>query len=266
MSDAQAQSSTTADTGPLPDIRVRSARTNADFATILGVIFAVRLIAGAIAIGESHANFLNVPALMIVLLGTFAATAISFTSAEFIRAGHVIGKSLFRQVYDPARMARTLLDLAMVAKKRGILALSGFEPEMRKVPFLAKYLQLVVDGYAAKKVEAVLSQEIEAQIERHKRSAGITRRAAEVAPAMGLIGTLVGLVQMLAELENPEAIGPAMAVALLTTFYGAILGTVIMAPLASKLAVSIASQENPRQLEMELNAALPPSKRIQYFD
>ena len=144
-------------------------------------------------------------------------------------------------------------------------------------------MQMVVDGYSAEDIKRLVSQETDALLERHKRSASITRRASEVAPAMGLIGTLVGLVQMLADLENPEAIGPAMAVALLTTFYGAILGTIIMAPLSIKLekysyeqalsktmimtaAISIAAQENPRRLEMLLNAELPPSERITYFE
>ena len=126
-------------------------------------------------------------------------------------------------------------------------------------------------------------QEVEAEVERHKRSASITRRASEIAPALGLIGTLIGLVMMLADLENPETIGPAMAIALLTTFYGAILGTIVMAPLAVKLekrstdesmmktlvkiaAASTARQENPRKLEMLLNSELPPAERIRYFD
>ena len=120
-------------------------------------------------------------------------------------------------------------------------------------------------------------------VERHRRSASILRRAAEISPAMGLIGTLIGLVQMLANLSDPESIGPAMAVALLTTFYGAILGTAVLSPMAAKLErnsneeamlrsmvmiamSSIARQDNPRRLEMLLNSELPPSKRIKYFD
>lgn len=144
-------------------------------------------------------------------------------------------------------------------------------------------MQMVVDGYQPADIQRFLTQEIEALIERHKRSASIALRASEIAPAMGLIGTLVGLVQMLANLESPETIGPAMAVALLTTFYGAIMGNVILAPLAVKLeknskdealiktlisisALSMATQQNPRQLEMLLNAELPPSQRINYFN
>ncbi|MEC7029070.1 MAG: MotA/TolQ/ExbB proton channel family protein, partial [Pseudomonadota bacterium] len=132
-------------------------------------------------------------------------------------------------------------------------------------------------------IDRVLGQEVDALAERHRRSASILRRASEVAPAMGLIGTLVGLVQMLAQLDDPSSIGPAMAVALLTTFYGAIMGTVILGPLAAKLERnsgdetmiknliltamgSIARQENPRRLEMLLNSELPPEHRIRYFE
>ena len=119
--------------------------------------------------------------------------------------------------------------------------------------------------------------------QRHVKSTGVLRKAAEFAPAMGLIGTLIGLVQMLGNLQDPSTIGPAMAVALLTTFYGAVLANMVFMPLASKLernsaeemliynlytmgATSIGRQENPRRLEMLLNSVLPPAKRVKYFD
>jgi chemotaxis protein MotA len=127
-----------------------------------------------------------------------------------------------------------------------------------------------------------MRREMHAIQQRHARSAGILRKAAEVAPAMGLIGTLIGLVQMLSHLEDPSTIGPGMAVALLTTFYGAVLATLVFAPLAAKLernsademlvnqvyvisCVSIARQENPRRLEAQVNALLPPARRVRYF-
>lgn len=269
--------------GDIPEIEITSPKPTADLATILGLGFALGLIFVAIVMGHSNASFFNVPALMIVLLGTMAATATSFTVDEVARAGHVIGHSLFRRVYAPKKLAQTLLDLAVVTKKQGVLILTQYESELKKSPFLANALQMVADGYSAQDIDFVLTQDIDSLVDRHKRSASITLRASEVAPAMGLIGTLVGLVQMLADLENPETIGPAMAVALLTTFYGAILGTVVMAPLSAKLeknshdekmictmikhtAISIARQENPRRLEMALNAELPPSERVRYFD
>ncbi len=272
-----------ADTAPLPNIYVESPSSKVDLATLLGLIFSILLIGSAIAIGQSNANFFNVPSLMIVVFGTMAATAISFTGEELANAGATIMRSFRTKTTDPKKMATSLIDFAVTAKKKGVLILSSFDGELSKDPFLHKAMQMVIDGYKAQDVNFLLSQETDALVERHKRSSNICRRASEVAPAMGLIGTLVGLVQMLADLENPDTIGPAMAVALLTTFYGAILGTVVMAPMAVKLekrsndealiktlirisAVSIAAQENPRKLEMVLNSELPPASRILYFD
>lgn len=282
MSDAAQQAGAASD-GNLPRVKITAAQTKPDFATILGIAFAIGLIIGAIAMGKSDANFFNVPSLMIVLFGTMAATSISFTGGELARAGSIITKSMARRVYKPKRLAKSLMDIATIARKKGVLAIMQYESQFKSDKYLARALQLVVDGYSAEDIERLMKQELGALVERHKRSASITRRASEVAPAMGLIGTLVGLVQMLAELENPEAIGPAMAVALLTTFYGAILGTVVMAPLAVKLeknsadehlvktliitaCASMARQENPRRLEMLLNSELPPSEQIRYFD
>ena len=271
------------DTSGLPEVHIQRPSYKIDLATILGLLLAIALIIGAIALGQSNANFFNVPSLMIVVFGTMAATAVSFTGEELKNAGTTLRQSWKRRVQNPSKLASSLIDLSVSAKKKGVLVLSSYESELSKDPFVARAVQMVIDGYQAKDIDFLLSQEIDAQAERHKRATNITRRASEVAPAMGLIGTLVGLVQMLADLENPETIGPAMAVALLTTFYGAILGTVVMAPLSVKLekrskdeamlknltriaCISMASQDNPRKLEMLLNSELPPSKRIRYFD
>lgn len=265
------------------DIRIEPVKTSLDIATVLGLLSAVGLIVAAIIMGHSNANFLNGPSFMIVIFGTIAATAISYSGREFAKSGKVISRALFRKTYKPTTMARQLLDLAVLARKKGLLSLSSIDEELKKDPYLYRALQLVTDGYTSDKIQRILGQEIDALTERHRRGASILRRAAEVAPAMGLIGTLVGLVQMLAQLNDPASIGPSMAVALLTTFYGAILGTIIMAPMAAKLernsneeslilnliltaVVSIADQENPRNLEIILNSELPPDERLQYFD
>ncbi len=264
-------------------VKIAVPRRKLDLATMLGLVFAVGLIFVAIYIGHSKANFFNFPSLLIVVFGTAAVTSVSYSGEELRRLGKVLGNTLSRRTRSPSVMAHQLMDIASIARKRGLLALAGIDGELRKDPFLHKAVQLVTDGYTGDDIDRLLGQEVDALIERHRRSANIIRRASEVAPAMGLIGTLVGLVQMLAELSNPENIGPAMAVALLTTFYGAIMGTVILAPLAAKLeknssdeamiknliltAVgSIARQENPRRLEMLLNSELPPNERIRYFD
>jgi chemotaxis protein MotA len=267
--------------GRLP-IRLQNPAPRPDFASIFGMLLTLGLIVAAIIMGRSNATFFDLASFMIVVFGTLTATAISFTTEELAKSGEVIRETVFRRSTDIGRLSTTLLDLAVIAKQRGILTLANYERELRSNAFLAHAVQMVIDGNTPQEIDRLLSQETEVQMEYHHRSAGICRRGAEIAPAMGLIGTLVGLVQMLANLENPDIIGPAMALALLTTFYGAVLGTVFMAPLAVKLektakdefiektliriaTVSIARQDNPRRLEMLINAELPPSKRIKYY-
>jgi chemotaxis protein MotA len=254
-----------------------------DYATLLGLVFSLALIAIAIYIGQSNANFFNIPSVLIVIMGTILVTTTSYSISEIVMTWKIIGKTFFKQVQSPSRLARELLDMVVLAKKKGILALSNADAEFSQDPFLQKSAQIVTDGYTPEDLELMMGQEIDMLADRHHRAAGILKRAAEVAPAMGLIGTLVGLVQMLADLDNPSAIGPAMAVALLTTFYGAIMGTVVISPLAGKLEnnsndeimlksliltamMGIARQENPRRVEMQLNSELPPAERIRYFD
>lgn len=267
---------------PLPRVSVPSAESRIDIVTILGLALSFGLIVGAIALGQSEASFFNLPSVLIVVLGTMTATAVSYTGGELSQSMPVIAGSAVRPVRDFPALAKSMLDLASIARQRGLLQLSNYEKETAKEPFLKYALGLVVDGYDPADIQRILQQDIDAEEERNKRAASVLRRASEVAPAMGLIGTLVGLVQMLADLDDPNSIGPAMAVALLTTFYGAILGTVVMAPLAAKLeknaadevtaktmtlktAMSIMKQENPRNLEMMVNSLLPPSQRIVYF-
>lgn len=282
MSDA-ATTDESQDTSPLPVVNIPRAQKSADLATILGLIFTFGLIIAAIAVKQTDARFIDGSSLLIVVLGTLTATAISYTLEELKQAGSIIAHSMVQKQWNPRQLANSLVSLAVIAKKKGVLALSNYNAELEKNEFLFQSFQMVIDGFNPEEIEFLLTQELEAEYERHKRSASITRRASEIAPAMGLIGTLIGLVMMLANLEDPEKIGPAMAIALLTTFYGAILGTIVMAPLAVKLekrssdefmmkslvkiaAVSIASQDNPRKLEMLLNSELPPAQRIRYFD
>lgn len=265
------------------DVNIMRSKASMDFATIFGLVLTFALIGIAILIGQSDANFFNLPSFLIVILGTITVTSISFSLEELLKTGKVIGNSLFQKRYKPSVMAKQLLDIAVLAKKKGILAMASIEGELKKEPHLYKAAQIVTDGYAVEDIERVLAQDMDSLVERHRHSANILRRASEIAPAMGLIGTLIGLVQMLANLQDPESIGPAMAVALLTTFYGAILGTAVLAPMAAKLErnsneeamirslimiamSSIARQDNPRRLEMLLNSELPPSEQIEYFD
>jgi chemotaxis protein MotA len=183
----------------------------------------------------------------------------------------------------PSAAAYRMLELAEQARREGLLGLQRRLDRLADEPFLRKAVSLVIDGTPGEELERLLEREVNAVRQQLEGSASIFRKAAEVAPAMGLIGTLVGLVQMLSNLQDPASIGPAMAIALLTTFYGAILAYMVFSPLASKLErdtdeqelvqnvyllgiASIGRKENPRRLEMQINALLPPAHRVSYFD
>ena len=254
-----------------------------DLATVLGLAGGLLLVATAMVLGGSPAAFIDAPAILIVIGGTFAVTTICFSLQEMIRAQRIILKTLFYQGGEPREAAIRVLRLAEMARKEGVLAIQTGAASLQHTPFLHRAMTLVIDGAPGDEVERILSNEIAAMKARHAKGASVLRKAAEVSPAMGLIGTLVGLVQMLGNLDDPSTIGPSMAVALLTTFYGAILGTMVFSPLASKLdrnsgeelllntvyvmgAASISRLENPRRLEMLLNTVLPPAQRVTYFD
>lgn len=254
-----------------------------DFATLLGVCGAFVMIVGAMVLGGQPSAFLDIPAVLIVIGGTFMVTTVSFSLSEVGQAQAVMFRAAIYNAETPGNAVLQSLYLADLARKRGRLTLQNVTDDLRYAPFLHRAISLVVDGLPAEEVERILTQDTEATYERHLRSAGVLRRAGEVAPAMGLIGTLIGLVQMLGNLDDPSSIGPAMAVALLTTFYGAVLANMVFTPLATKLernaqiesmvrqiytigAASISRQENPRRLEMMLNTILAPRQRVDYFE
>ena len=268
--------------GDMP-VRVAPRQGTIDYATFFGLFGALGLIGGAIVLEGSWPAFINVPAIMLVVAGTFAVTAVSYSVQEVIQAQPIMLRTLFRSGQTPNDAAMRMLQLAERARRRGLLQLQSELYGLRPEPFLHRSMTMLVDGIVVEEIERNLTFETHAMMQRHVRSTGILRRAAEVSPAMGLIGTLVGLVQMLGSLNNPESIGPAMAVALLTTFYGALLANVVFLPLASKLernsatellinqiyilgSISIGRQENPRRLELVLNTILPANQRVKYFD
>lgn len=265
------------------EIQIPRLGPTVDFATLLGVGGAFAMIAGAMMLSGQAAAFFDVPSILIVIGGTFLVTTISFSLGEIALAQGLMFRAAVYHTESPENAVGQALYLADLARKRGRLALQSVTEKLDEAPFLQRAIIMVVDGIPAEEVERVLSRDAEASFERHQRSAGILRRAGEVAPAMGLIGTLIGLVQMLGSLDDPSSIGPAMAVALLTTFYGAVLANMVFNPLAGKLernahieatvcriytisAASIGRQENPRRLEMMLNTILPPASRVAYFD
>jgi chemotaxis protein MotA len=253
-----------------------------DIAAAIGLIGSFVLLTGAVLLGGNLASFYNLPSVLIVLGGTLMVTTISFSFRDILNAQRIIAKTIFQKSVNPEEAAFRMLDLAEECRHRGVLHLQNKLPELSDLSFQHKALQLVVDGLPSEEVNRILQQDLGGMVGRHNNSAGILRKAAEVSPAMGLIGTLVGLIQMLSNLNDPATIGPAMAVALLTTFYGAVMANMFFTPLATKLernsatevlrnkifmagAASIGRQENPRRLEMYLNTLLPPTQRVQYY-
>lgn len=254
-----------------------------DIATLLGMLIGFGLVVAAIATGGSIGAFIDVPSVLIVIGGTFAITTVSYSLGEIIKGQKLMLKAVFNKSGDLAAAANQILELADLARKNGVLGMQESLNNLDNIPFLQKGLALVVDGTPGDEVERMMKQEIKGMEARHEKSSGILRQAGTVAPAMGLIGTLIGLVQMLGNLDDPNSIGPSMAVALLTTLYGAILANMVFNPMAGKLdrnsaeesalmnlytmgAASIGRQENPRRLETMLNTQLPPTNRIQFFD
>jgi chemotaxis protein MotA len=265
------------------DSKASKPGSTVDLTTIIGLIAGFSLITAAVVLGGDALAFVNPPSILIVIGGTMAVTSMCFTPTDLAGSFGVIGKTFFYSSRDPTDAAMQVLEISEIARKQGVLSLQNTLDTLKQEPFLYKGMQMVVDGTPGEEVETILHLDRNATIQRHRKGVSILRKAAEFAPAMGLIGTLIGLVQMLGNLEDPSTIGPAMAVALLTTFYGAVLANMVFSPMASKLeqnsaaeatinkvylmgASSIGRQESPRRLEMLLNSILPPSKRVQYFD
>jgi len=254
-----------------------------DFATVLGLASGFGLVIAAMTLGGSLRMFLDGPAALIVIGGTLGVTTMCFSMSEMLSLHRAIAKTLFHSMPRAADEARRMLAIADQARRNGVASFADLAPSLSGARYLAKAISMVGDGFPVEEMERVMRREMEEMLQRHRKAASVLRKAAEIAPAMGLIGTLIGLVQMLGNLDDPAAIGPNMAIALITTFYGAVLSNMVFAPMAAKLdrnsreeslvfnvyltaAVSMARRENPRRLEMLLNAMLPPSERVSVFD
>lgn len=247
---------------------------------IIFLLVSLAIIAIAMAIGGAVGMFWSLSSAVLVLLGTVCVTAISVRRRDVAALTTVLPQLWADPDADPSAGARRVLELGGRVRREGPQALESAIVGLRDQPFLERAVSLLIDGADPAQVERVLIEEAEGIARRQRRVADIFRRAAEVAPAMGLIGTLIGLVQMLGQLASPEAIGPAMAMALLTTLYGAVLAHVLCLPLAVRTealadaehnlhrlyavgAAAIGRREHPVRIEMALNALLPAEQRVQ---
>ena len=204
-----------------------------DLATIIGIVAAFAVVGWAISLGPGFGIFVDVPSILIVFGGGLAATLIRFSMSGVVSAFMMGSKVAFGA---PPPNYRALIDeiceIAEIVRKQGPLGLEKVEPS---TPYLAKAVQMVADGYNPDFMREALEKERDLYLDRLEEGARIYKAAGDSGPAFGMIGTLVGLVQMLAGMSDPAAIGPAMAVALLTTLYGALLSNVICLPIFEKL-------------------------------
>lgn len=218
-----------------------------DLATVVGLLLGVGLVVGSILLGGPLTPFINVPSLMITIGGSFAALLMNFTAKQVFGALFVIKKCFMAKLPEPATVIEQFSELAAVARRDGLIAL---EPEVEKLddPFMIRGLEIVMGGASKEDVLAVLETEI-AQIEaRHGLGKKIVDATAAAAPAFGMIGTLIGLVQMLRSLDDPSQIGVGMATALLTTLYGALVANLLCLPLSGKLEMRSAQEVMLREL------------------
>jgi chemotaxis protein MotA len=246
-----------------------------DIATLLGLFGGLGVIVGAIILGGSVGVFVNVPSMVVVIGGTFMVTLCQISLAQFLGSFKVALRAFMHKSVEAESLIEEAITLADVARKEGILALEEHEI---KDPFLENGVKLCIDGHSIDVVHKMLSKDINLELQRQNTGILMFKSIAEAAPAMGMIGTLIGLVQMLANMDDPKAIGPAMAVALLTTLYGAIIANAIALPIAAKLKAISANERlnkllvlesiagiqegiNPRILQQLLTTYLPESKR-----
>ena len=246
-----------------------------DLATIIGIVLSIILVVAAIVMGGSPIMFVNVPSALVVIGGTIGATLMRNPLVTVLGTFGVVMKAFTVKVPEPIPLITQIVQLCKQARKNGMLALENVEIDYA---FLGKGVGLGVDGVEPDQIRSILETDIRSTVGRHKRGQGVLEGMGAAAPAFGMIGTLIGLVQMLASMEDPSSIGPAMAIALLTTLYGAILANVICLPLADKLKVrsqeealsmmvcmegvlGMVSGENPNQISQKLKSFLAPKLR-----
>jgi chemotaxis protein MotA len=246
-----------------------------DLATLLGLIGAMGIVLAAIFAGGDFGMFVNGPSIMVVFGGTIGAVMMKFTLGQFLGAFKVAMRAFMFKLDKPEDLIELTVEMANEARKGGLLALEGKETDN---DFLAKGIQMMVDGHEPDVVKQTLLTDMRAAVDRHDIGRSIFKAIGDAAPAMGMIGTLIGLIQMLSNMSDPASIGPAMAVALLTTLYGAMIANIIAIPIADKLALraneermlksmiidsllGIQEGRNPRVIEEILKTYLPNSKR-----
>lgn len=246
-----------------------------DIATLIGFLGSFGIVAIAMVLGGGVGVFFNVPSLLVVVGGSFMVVLMKFTLGQFFGSVKVALKAFFCKPYSIEELINKSVELANAARKGGLLSLESFKADNY---LLEQGIQLLVDGHDNDIVKKMLSKDMNLTVERHLQGQKVFGAVADVAPAMGMIGTLVGLVQMLSAMDDPKSIGPAMAVALLTTLYGAMIANMVAMPISDKLNLrseeeriarslvidaleAVQSGQNPRVIEEMLRSYIPSNMR-----
>jgi len=248
-----------------------------DIATIIGILLGLVVVIGAIAVGAGKEMFINIPSLGITIGGMLCATLIHFSLPQFLGIFSIIKKTIVTKIPSSSELIQKMVNYAAINRRDGALAL---EQEIRNVNdlFFVRGLQMVIDGQESENIRELMSLEIQYLQERHSTGKKILEFMGAAAPAFGMIGTLIGLVQMLSNLSDPSGIGVGMATALITTFYGAFAANLIFIPLAGKLGIyskaevtamemitegicAIAQGENPTAVREKMQAFISHSRR-----
>lgn len=253
-----------------------------DIATIVGIVCGFSLVVIAMIQGGGISWFLDGPSMMIVMGGTLGATLISYPLRDILSV-FAVAKNVFRKdKINVSEVIRQFVQMSKIARRDGILSLQSVLPRI-KDPFMLKAVNLIMDSPDPSAVTDVLETEIDFLAERHRLGAEIFTTMGNFTPAMGLVGTLIGLVQMLRQMNDPSSIGPSMAVALITTFYGVVLANLVFLPIAGKLrtrsaqellvkqlivygALAVQAGDNPRVVEQKLHSFIAPRERKSVFE
>lgn len=248
-----------------------------DLSSIIGLVSGLGFISVTILFGSSLMLFWNLPSVMIVVGGTIASTMIAFPLSDFLSVFKVSMKVFMFKIEKPVNIIANLVEISNKARKGGLLSIEG-DIKNANDPYLARALQMTVDGVKTVDIAGIMQKQMSLTSDQHKTGIALFSSMGSYAPAFGMVGTLVGLVQMLANLDDPSTIGPKMAVAMITTFYGAIMANLFFIPMADKLkirseeeilnmniiyegVVSIREGEHPRLMEDKLNVYLGDSNK-----
>jgi len=248
-----------------------------DLGAIFGLIGTWILVVWAMLAGGEMGIFVNTPSMIMVVGGSITVILICFPVGYIKKLHKVTGKAMANKPRDIARLIEELVSYAEIARRDGILSLENHTKDMND-PFIVRGIQMAVDGTDPELIEQIMESELENLMDRHESGQGVFQALGKYAPAFGMIGTLVGLVIMLANMDDPSKIGPGMAVALLTTLYGSLIANAFALPMADRLAkrsgeevlyktiiirgvMAIQSGDNPRVVEQKLRTFLPPASR-----